>query len=342
MRCDGANPCRPCVKAAIRCAYLQVPKKKGPKGLRSSRVLHALRDTELSLAYAPAQATVHAQDYLPPLERQWSLPDTSGANPSFGRSRASTMPASARPQGLFQNVGPEVQNTLVNYSEQTLSPAQIADYGSATFPHTWSAVRSESSSPANFSSSATTRSRLCSATFVPYVKLFFEHLYPIMPVLDRHKYLESDLLLSQSLLASDEYALLCALCAATIVQLDADTAFPSTPVTLHQITADYLALESIRERQEFDFIDSQNTTTVMTSFFLFSYFGNMEKGEKAWYYLQECISFAQSIGLDNEDAIETVNPVEKHWWRRLYWLLFVTERQALPRLKAGPSRIAQH
>ena len=43
VRCDGAEPCGPCKKALIRCAYLQPPKKKGPKGLRSARVLHALR-----------------------------------------------------------------------------------------------------------------------------------------------------------------------------------------------------------------------------------------------------------------------------------------------------------
>jgi hypothetical protein len=43
VKCDGADPCTPCKKATIRCAYLQPPKKKGPKGLRSARVLHALR-----------------------------------------------------------------------------------------------------------------------------------------------------------------------------------------------------------------------------------------------------------------------------------------------------------
>lgn len=166
--------------------------------------------------------------------------------------------------------------------------------------------------------------------FQPYISLFFNHIYPIMPIIDRHVYLNHDLYNANSCLTNETYAFLCALSAATIVQLDAAAqpppfvAPPGMPHT--DRPAELLVHECLRERQNFDYIEHPTTLTVMTSFFVFAYYGNNERHEKAWHYLQEAISFAQVLDLDDEHAILKLDPVEAQWRRRLYWLLFVTER----------------
>ncbi|KAK4990291.1 hypothetical protein LTR50_002616 [Elasticomyces elasticus] len=151
-----------------------------------------------------------------------------------------------------------------------------------------------------------------------------------MPIIERRIYLDPNLYSAQLCHTSETYAFLAALCAATIVQLDAAAQLPAAldhPVIASAtLPGELFANECLRERQTFDYIEHPSTLSVMTSFFMFAYYGNNEKHDKAWHYLQESISFAQTLDLDNERAIMKLDPVESQWWRRLYWLLFVTER----------------
>jgi len=80
VKCDGEIPCTPCKKAAIRCAYLQPPKKKGPKGLRSAQVLRALRDIgdAAPSSFDDSQSPIYPQDGY----SQWSL--SSESSPTAG------------------------------------------------------------------------------------------------------------------------------------------------------------------------------------------------------------------------------------------------------------------
>ena len=64
----------------------------------------------------------------------------------------------------------------------------------------------------------------------------------------------------------------------------------------------------------------------MTSFFIFAYYGNKESSDKAWHYLQESISFVEILEMDDENSMLKLDPLEAQWRRRLYWLLFITER----------------
>lgn len=172
--------------------------------------------------------------------------------------------------------------------------------------------------------------RLPGDFFLPYVRLFFNHIYPIMPVIDRRVYLDPNLYSSMSCLTSETYAFLCSLSAATIVQLDAAVQLPPfiIPVGIPpaDTSAELFVDECLGARRSFDYIEHPTTLSVMTSFFIFCYYGNNERHEKAWHYLQESISFAQTLDLDDECAIRKLDPVEAQWRRRLYWLLFVTER----------------
>lgn len=164
--------------------------------------------------------------------------------------------------------------------------------------------------------------RIPNERFLPYIQLFFNHLFPIQPIIDRSVYLDPALYDKSSCLGSETYALLCALSAATIVQLNATAELPSfqTP------EAEVLIKECLRARLRFDYIGRPTTTTIMTSFFMFAFYGNDEKAEKAWHYLQESISFTECLDMDDERAYDELDPIEAQWRRRLYWLLFVTER----------------
>ena len=186
--------------------------------------------------------------------------------------------------------------------------------------------------------------RLPSESFIPYVDLFFEHMYPIMPVLDRKYYIESGILSSHTALPSDQYLLLCALSAMTIVQLEAAPQVPNINGNPgdSEAAAEIFAKECLRERRNTEYVEDPTDLTVLTSFFLFCYYGNLEKSEKAWYYLQESLSFSQIIELDSEAKVAALEHMESQWRRRLFWLLFVTEKYASRDIaKKGQLKICQ-
>lgn len=172
--------------------------------------------------------------------------------------------------------------------------------------------------------------RVSNARFHPYAQLFFNHLFPIMPVIDPKVYLDNRLYDQTNVLTSEVYAFLCALSAATIVQLDASVplppfdSLPGRPIS----EAEMFSEECLRTRREYDYIRHPTALTILTSFFIFAYYGNDEgeKSERAWHYLQESISFAEVLDLDNEGAVSKFDGIEAQWKRRLFWLLFVTER----------------
>lgn len=167
--------------------------------------------------------------------------------------------------------------------------------------------------------------RLPGESFLPYIQLFFGHMFPIMPVIDRQIFLDANLYNDSTAMSSDMYCFLCAICATTIVQLD--TSIPQ-PAPLHpqKATDDLFAEECLRERKNYDWIDSPSPMSVMIPFFLFCYYGNHEQNAKAWHYLQESITFSENLNMDDEQSYTKLDAVEAQWRRRLYWLLFITER----------------
>ncbi|KAI9711179.1 MAG: hypothetical protein M1820_002166 [Bogoriella megaspora] len=318
VRCDGLEPCGPCRKTALRCAYLQAPKKKGPKGLRSARVLHALREIDESLA-SPT-GSVDMQD--------WGWGSSESSPTMLAEGDESILPDAS----FFALNGPTSYppaEAMLTTATPLTSPQYPSIYEPTSQPGLGAAFSSPEAPSFPFHGAhGAVGVRLPSESFIPYVQLFFEHLYPIMPVLDREYWLESGVLSSHTALPSEQYLLLCSLSAATIVQLDAASQAPQVGGNYgdSEAAAQVFAKECLRERHNVEYVDNPTELTVMTSFFLFAYFGNLEKSEKAWYYLQETISFAQVMELDNESKMATLEPMESLWRRRQFWLLFVTEK----------------
>lgn len=150
-------------------------------------------------------------------------------------------------------------------------------------------------------------------------------MFPIMPIIDRNVYLNPSFYTNSNLFTSDTYSFLCSICAATIVQLDESIPQPP-PLRPNKRTDDLFADECLRERKNYDYIETPSTLNVMTSFFMFAYYGNHEKHAKAWHYLQESITFSENLNMDDESSYAKLDGVEAQWRRRLYWLLFITER----------------
>lgn len=167
--------------------------------------------------------------------------------------------------------------------------------------------------------------RLPADSFPPYVRLFYDHMFAIMPIIDRNQYMDPNMYANSPSMPPDLYCFLCALCATTIVQLDASIPTPP-PLRPGRATDDVFADEVIRERKHYDYVANASTLSVMTSFFLFCYHGNHEHYDHAWFYLQESITFTEILCLDDEETYTKLDPVEAQWRRRLYWLVFITER----------------
>ncbi|KAK4580179.1 hypothetical protein LTR86_000382 [Recurvomyces mirabilis] len=326
VRCDGAEPCGPCKKATIRCAYLQPPKKKGPKGLRSAKVLHALRRIDDTANGSPTSPLSPEQNGGAFGNWGWSSATTSAGNMQAGAA-----------YGVPTSVPPEHQYYQPDMTSIP-APMQIAPdppqlYRSDTDSSAWQpnsqsmptvsiptiSLKPEPSPPGALSD------RLPGDQFMPYVQLFFSHMFPIMPIIDHGIYLDPRLYADMNALGPDVYCFLCALCAATVVQLDASIPQPAS-FHANKSADDLFVEECLRERASYDFVSESQTLSCMTSFFLFAYHGNHENNGKAWYYLQEAITFSQNLNMDDEQTYGKHDPTDAQWRRRLYWLLFVTER----------------
>lgn len=85
--------------------------------------------------------------------------------------------------------------------------------------------------------------------------------------------------------------------------------------------------ESIRVRKGCEYIENPTVNTVITSFFLFGCCFGLNKHNTAWFHLREATALAQILGMQDENTYIFDNVIETSRKRRLFWLLFVTERQ---------------
>jgi hypothetical protein len=88
-----------------------------------------------------------------------------------------------------------------------------------------------------------------------------------------------------------------------------------------------LIQETLRVRKSYDYIEAPTMWSVITSFFLFGSHFCLDKQNTAWFHLREATTLAQLLGMHMESFYQTSGDIiENARKRRLYWLLFVTER----------------
>ncbi|KAK5676497.1 hypothetical protein LTS10_010798 [Elasticomyces elasticus] len=160
------------------------------------------------------------------------------------------------------------------------------------------------------------------------VDYYFLHLYPTQPILHRVKVGET---IGRMETDVEAYCLVMSLCAYMMIQpnlvlppgaFDGLEVAPQSSYQLGQM----LLHETLRVRKCYDYVETPTVWTIITSFFIFGSHFCLDKHNTAWFHLREATTLAQILGMHDESAYRSVDVVESSRRRRLYWLLFVTER----------------
>lgn len=162
-------------------------------------------------------------------------------------------------------------------------------------------------------------------------RAFLTYLYPTMPILHEE---QLNNVIADMGCSEEAYCLISSLSAFVLIQpgivlkscdsLNGQSG-SSTNVNLGVSLLD----EALRIRKCYDYFETPTTSSVMTSFFLFGCFFGLNKHNTAWFHLREATASVQLLGMQDEsnylggDIVETSNK------RRLFWLLFITERQVI-------------
>ncbi|KAI9788301.1 MAG: hypothetical protein M1816_006987 [Peltula sp. TS41687] len=157
---------------------------------------------------------------------------------------------------------------------------------------------------------------------------FFDHMYPTMPILHRERFYQTHV--RNMGFSLESYCLVCALCAFMMIQ--PGMILPGVGTSGAEVIQDgtpmgrTLLEEALRVRKGYDYVESLSAAPVITSFFLFGSHFCLDKHKVAWFHLREATTLAQILDMHVEDTYHTGDMVECIRRRRLYWLLFVTER----------------
>ncbi|KAI1438303.1 hypothetical protein GGR50DRAFT_487804 [Xylaria sp. CBS 124048] len=157
------------------------------------------------------------------------------------------------------------------------------------------------------------------------IEFFFNNMYSIMPILHRQRLEQERIYMEQD---PTIYCLLASLSSFMLFQPGMSLP-PGDPrehmPAAHISTGTLLMEEAIRVRRGFDYLESPGLNSLCTSYFLFCSHYALEMHERAWFYLREATTLAHLCGMTREESYLHDN-VESSRRRRLYWLLFVTER----------------
>ncbi|KAI2621023.1 fungal-specific transcription factor domain-containing protein [Hypomontagnella submonticulosa] len=159
------------------------------------------------------------------------------------------------------------------------------------------------------------------------IEFFFANMYPIMPILHRQRLEQQSMYLDQNL---DTYCLVTSLCAWMMFQPGMN--MPGMEPMIDMLpgaslaSATVLMEEAIRVRKGYEYQESPTLNSLCTSYFLFCSHYALEMHDKAWFYLREATTLAHIIGMNKEETYLQYDNIEASRRRRLYWLLFVTER----------------
>ncbi|KAK3720067.1 hypothetical protein LTR37_003890 [Vermiconidia calcicola] len=87
-----------------------------------------------------------------------------------------------------------------------------------------------------------------------------------------------------------------------------------------------LLADAIRTRKGIDYIESPSVWSVIMSFFFFGSHFCLDLHGTAWFHLREATTLALTLGMHEQATYKSLDRIECTHRRRLYWLLFVTER----------------
>lgn len=169
-----------------------------------------------------------------------------------------------------------------------------------------------------------------SAILTAHIHVFMSYIFPVLPVV------ESAVLLQQAAhldsLPVSKYAVLLSLAATTRIQLklDQDKALESNLLPSLRDYAPITGLQLLAAAEaahlQANVVDNMTLDAVVAGFFLFTANGNLENSNKAWFYLSQAISLAIMLGINREDSTTPLLADEVDMRRRIFWLLYISER----------------
>ncbi len=159
------------------------------------------------------------------------------------------------------------------------------------------------------------------------IEFFFKNMYPTVPILHRQRlerqaqYVDRD---------TETYCLMTSLCAFMMIQ--PGMPIPGDPLGLDSmpganlLSGTMLMEETLRVRKGYDHLESPSQCSLITSYFLFGCYYGLDLHNKAWFHLREATTLAHILGMNKEETYHQFDMIDSSRRRRLYWLLFVTER----------------
>lgn len=151
-----------------------------------------------------------------------------------------------------------------------------------------------------------------------------EQSYSVWPILKTDILLQH---LSSSPVDVTTYCLVASLCAATMSQLNLSAVEYNDIGGVILIDSGDLAREAIRLREQHGYREHLDTRAVLVSFFLHVHHARTNKRSSAMMFIQEALSMAKLLGLDNDDKAlqEPMGDVVDNG-EILFPFLWVTER----------------
>ena len=173
---------------------------------------------------------------------------------------------------------------------------------------------------------------LTSDTVKDCLDFYFANMYTTLPILQRSRIEQQAMYMDTN---ADTYCFLAAMCGFMMFQpgMSIPGVVPNNDPFAFDVTMGagimsgmLLMEEAIKVRRSYDYLDSPTLNGICTSYFLFAINYAMDSHTKAWYYLREATTLAHMIGMNKEETYLQFDNIDASRRRRLYWLLFVTER----------------
>ncbi|KAH7120688.1 fungal-specific transcription factor domain-containing protein [Dactylonectria macrodidyma] len=307
IKCDRGSPCKHCIAASLQCQYLHVIRRKGPR-----------RGIGRRLAQLKQGQTELDKNCFEVITLNLPSPSSGKPQPSSINSQSSGSAVRGGPEALQRD------NTRLGISPLISTEPEDAVPLPGSLNHSDSLLDTV---PPDL---VAQNRRLC-LSLVAHVEVFLKHMFPIMPVVHGHEILADAARLDQ--LPPSRYTLIAAICAATRIQLKLDNEENSTgngpgadipkepPLSGEMLLS--IAENSLRQ---FNVIDDYTLDSILSSFFIGTGYGNLNNNRRAGFYLNQSITLAQSLNLTCEAGYLELCERERETRRRVFWLLFVTER----------------
>ncbi|KAK3396815.1 hypothetical protein B0T20DRAFT_243585 [Sordaria brevicollis] len=154
------------------------------------------------------------------------------------------------------------------------------------------------------------------------VELFYQHLYPVMPVL----YIPEIQRMDPRTCDLPEKNLLFSLSALTCFRISGHSLSAEESPEFWDQAGRFLLNDCLDVRKQYDLYENISLNTVVSSMLLACSFFETNQSTKAWVYLREALTFAQELGLEDESTYAGLSSEEALCRQRVFWLLYIYER----------------